>query len=54
METPGKKYSYATDYGEWDKKFTMKKLEKFIELYYKKLKKVGTLIYGLTYGKLHH
>ena len=23
--TSGKKYSYSTDYGEWDKKFTMKK-----------------------------
>ena len=42
--TSGKKFGYSTEYGEWDKKFTIKQLEKFIELYYKKLKKGGTLI----------
>ena len=50
--TSGKKYSYSTDYGEWDKKFTMKKLEKFIELYYKKLKKGGTLIIWFDLWKI--
>ena len=40
----GKKYSVKTDYGEWDNNFTIEKLEKFIELFYKKLRKGGTLI----------
>ncbi len=40
----GKKYCVKTDYGEWDSEFTMKKLEKFIGEYYKKLKKGGTII----------
>lgn len=40
----GKKYCVATDYGDWDSKFTMDVLEKYIEQYYKKLKKGGTLI----------
>ena len=35
----GKKYSVKTNYGEWDEKFTMEDLEKFIKLYYKKLYK---------------
>lgn len=40
----GKKYCVKTDYGEWDSDFTLETLEKFIETYYKKLKKGGTLI----------
>lgn len=40
----GKKYSVRTDYGDWDKEFTLETLEKFVEEYYKKLKKGGTLI----------
>lgn len=40
----GKKYSVQTDYGNWDKDFTIDVLEKFIENYYKKLKQGGTLI----------
>tara|TARA_B110000977_G_scaffold187475_1_gene254622 strand:+ start:4080 stop:4889 length:810 start_codon:yes stop_codon:yes gene_type:complete len=40
----GKKYCVATNYGDWDSKFTMDVLEKYIEQYYKKLKKGGTLI----------
>jgi DNA modification methylase len=40
----GKKYCVKTDYGDWDKDFTMEKLELFIAEYYKKLKKGGTLI----------
>ena len=35
--TSGKKYGYKTDYGDWDKQFTMEKLEEFIQLFYKKL-----------------
>jgi DNA modification methylase len=33
-----------TDYGEWDSEFTMETLQKFLELYYIKLRKGGTLI----------
>lgn len=40
----GKKYCVKTDYGKWDSEFTLDKLEIFISLYYKKLKKGGTLI----------
>jgi site-specific DNA-methyltransferase (adenine-specific) len=40
----GKKYCVKTDYGEWDSKFTMEMLERFICEYYKKLKNGGTLI----------
>jgi len=42
--TSGKKYGYKTDYGEWDKEFTIEKLEEFIKLFYKKLRKGGTCI----------
>ena len=40
----GKKYCVKTDYGDWDKNFTMETLELFIAEYYNKLKKGGTLI----------
>ena len=40
----GKKYCVKTDYGEWDKKFTIETLIKFINKFYKKLRKGGTLI----------
>lgn len=40
----GKKYSVKTEYGEWDKNFTMEILEQFIKEYYKKLKNGGTII----------
>ena len=40
----GKKYGYKTDFGEWDKKFTMGELEEYMKLYYKKLKVGGTCI----------
>jgi site-specific DNA-methyltransferase (adenine-specific) len=40
----GKKYCVKTDYGAWDSQFTMDTLNAFIEEYYKKLKKGGTII----------
>jgi len=42
--TYGKKYCVRTDYGDWDNDFTIEILEKYIEQYYKKLKKGGTVI----------
>ena len=40
----GKKYCVKTDYGDWDKDFTIETLEKFISQYYNKLRKGGTII----------
>jgi len=40
----GKKYCVKTDYGTWDSEFTMDVLETFIETYYQKLRKGGTII----------
>lgn len=42
--TSGKKFSFSTDYGEWDNDFTIDILEKFIKEYYRVLKKGGTCI----------
>ena len=40
----GKKYAVKTDYGDWDKEFSMDILDKFVGEYYKKLRKGGTII----------
>ena len=48
----GKKYAVKTDYGDWDKNFTLDLLEKFIEQYYKKLRNGGTLIIFLDLWKI--
>ena len=40
----GKKYAVKTEYGDWDKKFTLDILEQFIKIFYSKLKKGGTCI----------
>ena len=40
----GKKYAVKTDYGGWDKDFTMEELNDIIQEYYKKLRKGGTMI----------
>lgn len=40
----GKKYCVKTKYGDWDEKFTIEILEKFIQQFYKKLRDGGTLI----------
>jgi DNA modification methylase len=40
----GKKYCVKTDYGNWDKDFTLEKIEEFIKIFYKKLRKGGTVI----------
>jgi site-specific DNA-methyltransferase (adenine-specific) len=42
--TSGKKYGYKTEFGDWDKEFTIEKLQEFIQLFYRKLKKGGTCI----------
>ena len=40
----GKKYCVRTNYGDWDSKFTLDTLEKYIQEFYRTLKKGGTLI----------
>ena len=40
----GNTYSVKTDYGDWDKDFTLDILEEFIKLYYQKLRKGGSII----------
>tara|TARA_Y100000389_G_scaffold198364_1_gene234742 strand:+ start:423 stop:1307 length:885 start_codon:yes stop_codon:yes gene_type:complete len=40
----GKKYAVKTDYGDWDKDFSIDKLDEFVKEYYKKLRKGGTII----------
>ena len=48
----GKKYCVKTDYGDWDKNFTIETLELFIKEYYKKLRIGGTLIMFFDIWKL--
>ena len=52
--TSGKKYATKTDYGEWDKTFTLEELEKFVKLYYKKLRKGGTCIIFFDVWKISY
>ena len=40
----GSKYSVQTEYGDWDKQFTLDILDQFIQEYYKKLRVGGTII----------
>ena len=40
----GTKYCVKTQYGDWDKDFTMETMDKFVEQYYNKLVKGGTII----------
>lgn len=48
----GKKYCVQTNYGDWDSEFTMEMLDSFIEEYYKKLRKGGTMIMFFDIWKL--
>jgi hypothetical protein len=48
----GKKYCNKTDYGEWDKDFTIDQLDLMIEQYYKKLKQGGTIIIWFDLWKI--
>ena len=50
--TSGNKFAFKTDYGEWDKQFTIEKLQEFIKLFYKKLRKGGTCIIFFDLWKL--
>ena len=48
----GKKYATKTDYGNWDSEFTIEQLNEFVNLYYRKLKKSGTLIIWFDIWKI--
>ena len=50
--TSGNKYAFKTDFGKWDKEFTIEKLEEFVKLFYKKLRKGGTCIIFFDLWKL--
>lgn len=50
----GKKYATKTQFGNWDTEFTMDQLEKFVELYYQKLRKGGTLIIFFDLWKISY
>jgi site-specific DNA-methyltransferase (adenine-specific) len=52
--TYGKKYSVKTDYGNWDKLFTIDIIDQFISEYYKKLRKGGTLIIFFDLWKISY
>ena len=47
-----KKFETATKYGKWDEDFTLEDLERFVELYYKKLKPGGTCIIWFDWVKI--
>jgi len=50
----GTKYCVQTDYGEWDSKFTLEELNRFIQIYYQKLRKGGTMIMFFDIWKISH
>ncbi|MAG59998.1 DNA modification methylase [Candidatus Woesebacteria bacterium] len=47
----GKKYARKTDFGDWDKNFTLQKLELFVSHFYRTLKKGGTAIIFFDWKK---
>jgi DNA modification methylase len=48
----GKKYCVQTNYGDWDRDFTMEMLDSFIGEYYRKLRVGGTIIMFFDIWKL--
>ena len=50
--TSGNKFAFKTDFGVWDKEFTIENLNEFIQLFYKKLRKGGTCIIFFDIWKL--
>uniref|UniRef100_A0A6C0BJM1 DNA methylase N-4/N-6 domain-containing protein n=1 Tax=viral metagenome TaxID=1070528 RepID=A0A6C0BJM1_9ZZZZ len=40
----GRKYCVKTNYGDWDDQFTLETLEQFVQQFYRKLRKGGTVI----------
>jgi site-specific DNA-methyltransferase (adenine-specific) len=50
----GAKYSVQTEYGDWDTNFSLELLNEFVNKFYKKLKKGGTLIIFFDIWKITH
>ena len=50
----GKKYAVKTDYGDWDKNFTLELLEKFVKEFYRILRKGGTCIIFFDVWKISY
>ncbi len=50
----GKRYAVRTNYGEWDSKFTMEKLNLFIKHFYRVLRPGGTCIVFFDIWKLSY
>jgi len=50
----GKKFCVQTEFGEWDKAFSMEILEQFVEKFYKKLRKGGTCIIFFDIWKISY
>ena len=50
----GKKYAVKTQYGDWDSKFTIDTLERFVKEYHNKLRKGGTAIIFFDIWKIGH
>ena len=48
----GSKYGVTTDYGKWDSKFTLEKLQLFVNEYYRVLKNGGSIIIFFDIWKL--
>ena len=48
----GKKYAVQTDYGEWDKSFTIAQLEELVKEYYRVLVNGGTCIFFFDLWKI--
>jgi len=51
-QTYGRKYAIKTDYGDWDKNFTLEQLDNFIKEYHRVLKPHGTCIIFFDLWKL--
>lgn len=50
----GKRFAYTTDYGDWDKEFTLDQLDCFIQEFYRVLKHRGTCIIFFDLWKISY
>ena len=47
----GRRFAVKTDYGQWDKDYTLDDLEKVINEFYRILRRVEVVLYFLICGK---
>jgi len=50
----GEKYARVTDFGDWDKNFTLQKLDLFVSHFHRVLRKGGTAIIFFDWKKISH